>query len=358
MLLKQLKKIALTEPDSKKLQDNLQVVLDDVTGREIVGGLLLKDQKLVAGTKNRIAHMLGQEPSGYVVVRKRIAANWSNDVGEITLYPFALSRPGWLKCDGQAISRTDYKPLFDKIGTLYGSGNGTTTFNLPDSRQRFWLGRAASGTGANFGDTGGAIDHTHSTPNHTHTVNSHTHTVPAHYHGVGTGADISISTSTGSAGSHQHFTHVNQNVNSALTSSNYAGWGRSDNPGDYNFGMDNAGTGTVANVALSSTDGSHGHSVAANAGNFSGRIGLVTGGVDGNAAMTSGSTAPSTNSSGGSTTGTANPPYIVGEYYIKADPTAGLLSVDVWDAQASDQEKDLYLWLYASVDLTVSLWVF
>lgn len=38
---------------------------------------------------------------------------------------------GWLACDGSAISRTLYKALFDVIGTSYGAGDGTTTFNLP-----------------------------------------------------------------------------------------------------------------------------------------------------------------------------------------------------------------------------------
>lgn len=40
---------------------------------------------------------------------------------------------GWLLCDGSAVSRTTYSDLFAVIGTFYGAGNGTTTFNLPDS---------------------------------------------------------------------------------------------------------------------------------------------------------------------------------------------------------------------------------
>lgn len=43
----------------------------------------------------------------------------------------------------------------------YGNGDGSTTFNVPDTRQRFLLGKAASGTGDKLGATGGAIDHTH-----------------------------------------------------------------------------------------------------------------------------------------------------------------------------------------------------
>lgn len=48
--------------------------------------------------------------------------------------PFAgTSAPsGWLVCDGSAISRTDYADLFAQIGSTYGDGDGSTTFNLPD----------------------------------------------------------------------------------------------------------------------------------------------------------------------------------------------------------------------------------
>ena len=53
---------------------------------------------------------------------------------------------GWLLCDGSAISRTDYAKLFSAIGTIYGEGNGSTTFNLPNSIGRFAEGAATSGS--------------------------------------------------------------------------------------------------------------------------------------------------------------------------------------------------------------------
>lgn len=56
-----------------------------------------------------------------------------------TMAPFAANTPpsGWLKCNGAAISRTTYAALFAKIGTTWGAGNGTTTFNVPDLRGEF-----------------------------------------------------------------------------------------------------------------------------------------------------------------------------------------------------------------------------
>ena len=52
---------------------------------------------------------------------------------------------GYLACDGQAVSRSTYAALFDAIGTTYGAGNGTTTFNVPNLNNRFVEGAASTG---------------------------------------------------------------------------------------------------------------------------------------------------------------------------------------------------------------------
>src|SRR5690554_4899521 len=61
-------------------------------------------------------------------------------VGAILPYPSASAPPGFLLCAGQAVSRSTYADLFGVIGTSFGSGNGTTTFNVPDLRGRTWFG--------------------------------------------------------------------------------------------------------------------------------------------------------------------------------------------------------------------------
>jgi microcystin-dependent protein len=92
------------------------------------------------------------------------------------IVPFAVagSPTGWLACGGQAVSRTTYASLFTAIGTYYGSGDGSTTFNLPDLRGRVIAGLntlggadanrltiAGSGIeGDNLGAAGGAETHT------------------------------------------------------------------------------------------------------------------------------------------------------------------------------------------------------
>ena len=58
---------------------------------------------------------------------------------------------GFLVCNGGEISRTTYSALFDVIGTTYGSGDGSTTFNLPNLTDRFLQGSSTSGTVKNAG---------------------------------------------------------------------------------------------------------------------------------------------------------------------------------------------------------------
>lgn len=61
-------------------------------------------------------------------------------VGSITAFAMETPPEGWLECNGRAISRTSFSRLFAKIGTRFGAGNGSTTFNLPDLRNEFIRG--------------------------------------------------------------------------------------------------------------------------------------------------------------------------------------------------------------------------
>lgn len=63
-----------------------------------------------------------------------------NPIGSIIPYGGATAPSGWIICDGTAISRTIYSELFAVIGTAYGSGDGSTTFNLPDLRETVPVG--------------------------------------------------------------------------------------------------------------------------------------------------------------------------------------------------------------------------
>lgn len=60
--------------------------------------------------------------------------------GMMAIWATATPPSGWLLCAGQAITRTTYANLFTAIGTTYGAGDGSTTFNLPDLRGRVAVG--------------------------------------------------------------------------------------------------------------------------------------------------------------------------------------------------------------------------
>lgn len=107
--------------------------------------------------------------------------------GSVMPYAGSSAPTDWLLCSGAAVSRTTYAALFAVIGTTYGSGDGSTTFNLPDLRGRAVAGvdnmggtaanRITSGgsgiTGTTLGAAGGAETVTLSTsqiPSHNHTV--------------------------------------------------------------------------------------------------------------------------------------------------------------------------------------------
>jgi len=94
-----------------------------------------------------------------------------------TIVPFGSSSipSGWLECNGAAVSRTTYAALFTAIGTTYGAGNGSTTFNVPDLRGRTSIGQGTGSglTARTIGATGGEETHILSTaelPAHTHTL--------------------------------------------------------------------------------------------------------------------------------------------------------------------------------------------
>lgn len=95
-----------------------------------------------------------------IIVDSRILAGRRDIPG--TLAPtaagaFANFVPnGWRLCDGSAVSRTTFAKLFAMIGTLYGVGDGSTTFNLPNPRDRVVVAAGSTFTAGGFG---GAVSH-------------------------------------------------------------------------------------------------------------------------------------------------------------------------------------------------------
>jgi microcystin-dependent protein len=111
-----------------------------------------------------IVNELGANPSGS-------AANLTawldilHPVGEIKLWAGAAPPTNHALCDGAAVSRVTYPELFARIGTTYGVGDGSTTFNLPNLANRFVAGKGTTWADA-LAKTGGSKDAI--VPNHTH----------------------------------------------------------------------------------------------------------------------------------------------------------------------------------------------
>ena len=89
--------------------------------------------------------------------------------GSVMMWPTASPPTGWLLCNGQAVSRATYAALFTIIGTVFGSGDGANTFNVPDYRDRMPVGAGATFSANAAGGSKDAI-----VVAHTHTGNTTT----------------------------------------------------------------------------------------------------------------------------------------------------------------------------------------
>lgn len=88
--------------------------------------------------------------------------------GAVQAFAMATPPSGWLKCNGAALSRTTYSTLFAAIGVVFGAGDGSTTFNIPDLRGEFVRG-LDDGRGVDIGRTIGSSQ-ADSFKSHTHTA--------------------------------------------------------------------------------------------------------------------------------------------------------------------------------------------
>ena len=69
------------------------------------------------------------------------------NTGDIKIQTTSTIPSGWLLCNGAVVSRSTFSNLFTKIGTTYGMGDGSTTFNLPDLRDRYIIGANTNALG-------------------------------------------------------------------------------------------------------------------------------------------------------------------------------------------------------------------
>ena len=111
--------------------------------------------------------------------------------GAVNFFAMSTAPSGWLKANGAAVSRTTYATLFAAIGTTFGTGDGSTTFNVPDMRGYFARGWVDDGTidsGRAFGSA------------QTDELKSHTHTATTRASNANAGAPYASIGSSAVAG--------------------------------------------------------------------------------------------------------------------------------------------------------------
>jgi microcystin-dependent protein len=166
------------------LGDKVSVVIEETEATSVATGMVLK----VGSDGCRVAVVLGdpkdfdrnaQYTKRVQSVEQRVTQIERNveidntgylPTGAIAEFAGSSAPSGFLMCQGQAVSRTAYANLFAVIGTVYGSGDGSTTFNVPDHRDRVGVGLNTANPLMfdNLGEQGGAVSHAHSTPAHSH----------------------------------------------------------------------------------------------------------------------------------------------------------------------------------------------
>lgn len=96
-------------------------------------------------------------------------------IGTIKIHAGNTIPEGYLVCNGAAVSRSTYSELFTVIGTAYGSGDGSTTFNLPDMSGSIGIGPSLTHLMGSVGGEASVLLTSGEMPSHSHSVGVHTH---------------------------------------------------------------------------------------------------------------------------------------------------------------------------------------
>jgi len=341
---------------TKQALDDLHDRIDGITHASLTG-LSADDHpqySLADGTRDFTGEVVGVDPTADQSLATKVyvdtVGSASVPPGIISPYGAAAAPTGYLLCNGAEVSRATYSALYAVTADLFGAGNGTTTFDLPDLRGRFPLGVAVAGTGSTVGDTGGLIDptidlsHTHTSGSHSHEIThghadtiatgidgAHTHTMPTHGHNLDHD-HASVTSGAGTAhthtmGSHSHFisdtssspssttaveTGLGKIVSTSTHTHSVSDTSTSVDPGDTNGESSHTHAVNLPNhVGTTSTDGPGDTNISSEHSH------VVTGGVTNLGATQSGEASGTTGSTGSATAAVPNAPFLAVQYIIK-----------------------------------------
>lgn len=170
----------------------------------------------IAQERDALGPLLSGSVNTAATIRALLGVPATADVAEppgvMKQFAGATAPSGWLMCNGSAVSRTTYAALFAAIGTAFGTGDGVTTFNVPNTQNRVLVG---AGGLYSRGSTGGSKDAIVVSHAHTGTTGA----VADHKHEAGTGSfsvtgsgfayggggsSLGTSSETAAAGGHSH----------------------------------------------------------------------------------------------------------------------------------------------------------
>jgi len=179
-----------------------QILNDDIEG--------LKTKLLATDTRLQLtATELKATQQELETAKKNYAYLDASLVASVTSFARPTPPDGWLLCDGEEVSRTNYARLFEAIGTIYGEGDGSTTFNLPDMRGLFVRGHDSSGKHDLKREFGSYQDdqiqsHSHSDSGHSHSGSTASSGSHAHSGLIGDSGSHDHNGSISNSGSHDH----------------------------------------------------------------------------------------------------------------------------------------------------------
>lgn len=186
----------------------------------LLDGLTAKtgaDTALVTGTAGSAGNLIAWNADGDAVDAGISSSGLGSPTGTITWHAANTPPTGYLKANGAAVSRDTYSALFAVIGTTFGAGDGSTTFNVPDLRGEFvrgWDDARGIDTGRVFGSAQSDDNKSHTHTGSAATAGTHSHTVGRSDVGGGGTLVFSPSAPNGTAaiptgGAHSHTLTIN-----------------------------------------------------------------------------------------------------------------------------------------------------